>query len=381
MPGQSRHAHVRKLRRCLLGVLLALAVLPAGTASAGRLVATGHDADDHCSFNEPQCQFFRTAVAYVRAGAPDPGRPVLVFACTDKVERALTNAFGAGAVAATRMCPTTDPGFASAPINTSTYSALIVGSTSDSINTTGSPADSQAIEGRKNDIAAFFNAGGGIFALAGDQFGDGDPANGVDAYYNFIPLPAVGKKVVSPFRLTAEGQGLGFEDQANGIGAANAINCCPTHNSFQEPPSGSALKVAERDSSVPPAPETLFADGQISGGGIVPPGTSPTPPAFGPGGVVVAPSNKRCVSRRKFRIRLRQPRRAKLVGATVKVNGRTVATRRGRRVTAPVDLRGLPRGRFTVSITILLDDGRIIRGTRRYRTCEKKRLGRRPPPV
>jgi hypothetical protein len=58
------------------------------------------------------------------------------------------------------------------------------------------------------------------------------------------------------------------------------------------------------------------------------------------------------------------------------VNGRRVATRRGRRVTAPVDLRGLPRGRYRVSITVLLDNSRIVRGSRRYRTCVPRR--RRP---
>ena len=101
-----------------------------------------------------------------------------------------------------------------------------------------------------------------------------------------------------------------------------------------------------------------------------------TPPAFGPGGIVVAPSNRRCRSRRNFRIRLRHPRGSRIVAATVRVNGRRVATRRGRRVTAPVDLRGLPRGRYTVSITALLDNSRVVRGTRRYRTCVPRR--RRP---
>jgi hypothetical protein len=104
-----------------------------------------------------------------------------------------------------------------------------------------------------------------------------------------------------------------------------------------------------------------------------PPQASRTPPAFGPGGIVVAPSNRRCRSRRAFRIRLRHPRGSRIVAATVNVNGRRVATRRGRRVTAPIDLRGLPRGRYTVRITALLDDSRVIRGTRRYRTCQKRR--------
>ena len=85
------------------------------------------------------------------------------------------------------------------------------------------------------------------------------------------------------------------------------------------------------------------------------------------------PSTKRCVSRRLFRIRLRAPRGLKLSKATVKVDGRVVATRRGARLTAPVDLRGLPKGRFSVSIELRLADGRSVRATRRYRTCAPKR--------
>ena len=85
------------------------------------------------------------------------------------------------------------------------------------------------------------------------------------------------------------------------------------------------------------------------------------------------PSNRRCVSRRKFRIRLRHPRGARVLSAVVRVNGKRVATRRGARITAPVNLRGLPKGRFTVRITVKLADGRTVSGTRRYRTCTPKK--------
>ena len=89
--------------------------------------------------------------------------------------------------------------------------------------------------------------------------------------------------------------------------------------------------------------------------------------------VVVLPSTRRCVSRRKFRIRLRHPRGARVKSAVVRLNGKRVATRRGKRVTAPVNLRGLPKGRFTVRITVKLADGRTVNGTRRYRTCTPRK--------
>ena len=97
---------------------------------------------------------------------------------------------------------------------------------------------------------------------------------------------------------------------------------------------------------------------------------------------LLLPSNRSCVSRRHFRIRVRRQRAGvTLVSAAVSVNGRRVAVRRGARLTAPVDLRGLPKGRFTVRIRALTGDGRAIIGTRRYRTCAPRRTSGGHGPV
>ena len=80
-----------------------------------------------------------------------------------------------------------------------------------------------------------------------------------------------------------------------------------------------------------------------------------------------------CRSRRDFRIRLREPKADPLVRATVQVNGRRVRLLAGARLTAPVNLRGLPAGRYTVKIVATTASGRVIQGTRRYRTCARKR--------
>jgi hypothetical protein len=363
------------LTRALIAGCLLLALLPA-SASAGRLVATGHDADSHCSGydNAGQCHFIATAVNYVRAGS---GKPVLLLDCspTQRLKLAINNALGAATAAATTtICPTS-PGFAGEDF--SKYSAIVVGSSLDQINIGGisTTPDSNAIAARKGAIETFFNAGGGIFALAGDSNGDGNPTF-PDTYYSFIPIPLGGKSVTSPFRLTPEGQALGFEDSTNGIGTNNDINCCPTHNSFQEPAASSALQVAERDGANPPAPETLFADGTISGGTIV------KKPKFG--NVVKLPSTKKCVSRRKFRIRIRQPGGIKIQTALVFLNGKRVKTVKRRvfrqkRTTANVNLRGLPAGQFKVRIVVLTTAGDTLKGTRKYRTCAKKRRSKRPP--
>jgi hypothetical protein len=357
----------------LLAAIIVLLALPA-PVFAGRIVATGHDADSHCSgYDAPsgQCHFVAVAVNYVRGGAPTPNRPLLLLDCStpSRIQTALNNA-GLGSITGNQViCPSANvAAFNATAFTTSSYSAILVGSSGDQT----SVADSAALNARSGDIASFFNAGGGILAFAGDFNGD-DPA---DPYYQFVPIGIGGKQVAPSFRLTPEGQGLGFQDSVNGIGTNDDINCCPTHNSFQEPAAGSALQVAERDSSVPPAPETLFAEGTISGGTI-----KKKPSA---GSVIKLPSNKKCVSRRKFRIRIRQPGGIKIQTALVFVNGKKVKVLkrkvfRRKRHTAGVNLRGLPRGTFKVRIVVLTTDGNTLRGTRKYRTCTKKRRSKRPP--
>ena len=125
-------------------------------------------------------------------------------------------------------------------------------------------------------------------------------------------------------------------------------------------------------SSPPPATTTTTTPPPTT-----PPTTTTTPPPPKLPGLAAAvtglPSSKRCVSRRSFKIRLRNPAQTTIARASVKVNGKQVATRSGARVTAPVNLKGLPKGRYTVKITVTLTDGRTITGTRRYRTCAPKR--------
>jgi hypothetical protein len=45
------------------------------------------------------------------------------------------------------------------------------------------------------------------------------------------------------------------------------------------------------------------------------------------------------------------------------------------RLTAPVDLRGLPPGRISVRITVQTITGQQLTGTRVYHTCSAKRSG------
>ncbi len=104
-----------------------LAVLPVSSALAGRLFATGHDLDFHCSSGF-QCGYVDTAVSYVRGGAPDPTKPVLILERRNRdFSVALTETFGMGAVPSVSMDPRSAE-FATAPLDTSLYSAILIGS-------------------------------------------------------------------------------------------------------------------------------------------------------------------------------------------------------------------------------------------------------------
>ena len=376
-----------KTRVCLtlLGVMGALALFAPGQALAGRLVVTGHDADFHCSLSadatHDQCHYVSVVVNFVRGGAPNPGLPVLVLDRGSlEMQKALEKAYGPGVMPMKVVDPRSDE-FKTLPINVATYSAVLVASDKtcggcDLNESDGTTPDSDAINARKADFEAFFNADGGIFAAAGASHGDGDATTGKDTYYSFLPLPVGGVAVSSPFTLTTFGTSLGLAD--NPDRTLSDVNCCATHNSFKIPSSSSALKVAEKDSKG--LAETLVATGKISGTDITSGDTPPPPKTIS--GVATLPSTKKCLSRRHFRIRLRNPKGYKIVGATVKVNGKTVATRKkGKRATAPVDLRNLPKGRYTVSITVLLNSSAIVKGTRKYRTCTKKQRRRNKSPV
>ena len=92
------------------------------------------------------------------------------------------------------------------------------------------------------------------------------------------------------------------------------------------------------------------------------------------------PSSRRCVSRRRFVIRLRRaPRGDRHRSAVVTVDGKRakrVAAKRGRRMRSVISLRGLAKGIVRVRITIRTAKGRTLRGARTYRTCVPKRKSR-----
>lgn len=367
--------HVRRLVSALVAAAALSALVPAA-ASAGNLIVTGHDTDHHCaaitSGQPGQCHFVRVGIDYVRAGAPDPAKPVLVLTeGNNEAAAALDKAFGPGAVPKVAVDPSSAQ-FGMTQINTNNFSAIYVSSDETcgncDLNDLSSTPDSDAINARSADIQAFFNSGGGLFVNSGAQHGDGDPSTGPDPYYNFLPLPVGAVAVAPPFQLTSAGRELGLEDSTNGVGTNNDINCCETHNAFQKPPAGSALKVAETDGSG--SAETLFTRGTIVNGQFV----QPEPERVSPSEIGLP--RKSCLDRRKFRFRLRNPRGRRAVRVEVFINGKRKKTFRGRALKR-ITIKKLPKRRRYVVKIVVTQDNQSQRATERtYKGCKKSRVRR-----
>lgn len=77
----------------------------------------------------------------------------------------------------------------------------------------------------------------------------------------------------------------------------------------------------------------------------------------------------RCANRRRFTIRVPKVVGAQVVGAVVRVSGKRRRTIRGVALGRPVRLTRLPKGRWSISITMRTADGRVVRSQRVYRTC------------
>ncbi len=81
------------------------------------------------------------------------------------------------------------------------------------------------------------------------------------------------------------------------------------------------------------------------------------------------PSTKLCVSKRHFIVHPRAPRHVKLVHVQVLINGKLVSSGSLSHRHTFVDLRGLPKGTFKVSLITLSSTGQTYEDSRTFHTC------------
>jgi sugar lactone lactonase YvrE len=109
------------------------------------------------------------------------------------------------------------------------------------------------------------------------------------------------------------------------------------------------------------------------------PGASTDRPA--PGIVIDTVSHvrkaRKCIVSRRLTVRVRQRGRVRLRRVRVYVKGRYRKTVRHRRVSAPIEIRRVPLGRFTVKLVARTTRGRKLTAKKRYRVCRKGAIAHR----
>jgi hypothetical protein len=85
------------------------------------------------------------------------------------------------------------------------------------------------------------------------------------------------------------------------------------------------------------------------------------------------PSSKKCLSVRLFQIHLQDPKYDPFKTVSVTIKGRKIPTaQKGKFFVATINLKGLPKGAFTVKIKATTVLGHSLSASRTYHTCKKK---------
>lgn len=199
--------------KTIVAASLAAGLAAAGTASAGNIFLTGHDADLHMFFGSASAQTALVSeLAFVRNGST---LPVLTL---DGGSNQLSSDLTTLGIAHTNVDPSAGPLSASL-FDPSLYSAVAVASNASCGGCDNTDAGLANIAAQSAAITAFFNAGRGILGLAGAE----DPLA-----YAYVPQAAAnggGHPPSNGFVETAAGTALGLV----------AENGDPTHNFFGTP--------------------------------------------------------------------------------------------------------------------------------------------------
>lgn len=230
----------KTLQRSVSALALTIGLGMTTAAYAGNIVLTGHDNDFHQSTDAQAAA--AGAISFVRDGS---ALPVLTFDAGSELTSLLTTL----GIPFTNVDPSVAANVTAALFDHSIYSAFVVASVTSCGGCDNTPEAIDNITAQSAAIAAFFNAGGGIYALAGAAYA------GAYAYIPESATNAGGSPPSSGFVTTADGIALGIP----------AVNGDTTHNFFNEPGTGglsSLYVVTERlDDPLTGTPETVALKG------------------------------------------------------------------------------------------------------------------------
>ena len=255
---------VRIRRYAICATLVSsLLIAATGAATAGPIFLTGHDPDFHTQAGAG-ANLLRTGLSFALGGPAN---------FNDNIHKTLwVESFlpvtgghlrGEGGLLALGLTLGQDfdwvdaIGFATA--NLSNYTAIGVASSFGGMFTS---AELNAMILRSAAIAAFINAGGGLFASAECDSGGACDASNMAAphgsMYGYLPVTVSSISPTPPFNVTPFGSGLGL---------VNGDLNDPTHNSFGLI---GGLNAVDLDSANPQHATTLAGIVKIGGGGFTP---------------------------------------------------------------------------------------------------------------
>lgn len=282
------------LRRILsFGLVMASVLLVGQTAWAGQVFLTGHDPDFH---SQPGAgnggELLRTGLSFVTGGTYNDSDPTTkpflwVESRISPPSGHLTGENGLvsiGLVLGTHYARAN--GAELAALSFSDYSAIAIAS---SFGGLLSRAELDALIARSADIAAFVNAGGGLFASAecfpcqANLLGGSTPPD----LFGFVPVDVTSIGANPPFTVTAFGATLGLDN--------SEVND-PTHNSF-----GLTGGLTIVDTDAQGNATTLAGNVLIGDGGFIPTVPEPTTLVLLGSGLVAM-----CGARRRLRAARRQ---------------------------------------------------------------------------
>jgi hypothetical protein len=221
----------------------------------------------------------------------------------------------------------------------------------------------QIVAGDTDSSSDLYEWSGGVTSIVGDR---GDATQDADVVSSVPHISADGTRV---YFSTTQQLSATDTDSVNDVFLANAGPAPPDDGGGDDgggdDGGGGGTTPDPTPTPAPPGPPPFTPPPPGPG----PPAVSPPPPASA---FVKLPSARKCRSRRRLKLTPRVPSGVSVSTIRVFINGKRVANRAGSKLKVPIDLRGLPRGRYTVKLEITLADGRKVTDTRRYKTCGKK---------
>jgi hypothetical protein len=135
--------------------------------------------------------------------------------------------------------------------------------------------------------------------------------------------------------------------------------------------------VADEPPAIPtPAPPQPPVAAATPAPAAAPPASpaAPAPPTAAQ--VIGLPASRACLSRRRIVLHLHPPRALTIRRIDVRVTRTRARRYAGSRRRIAIDLRGMPRGKVRVRVTVRPTKGRALVLKRTYRTCAQRRRGR-----